>query len=213
MNNHVFLEEVCAKCPGSQWGKSAMCRIHDMHIGKVQSGPEWEGPQAIAQEEEHQEQIAWIDLEPAMEYIEKTWEDLTEYHWMIKEIERLKRDLDKVTITAPEGSALVAQYGIEATLPKGKGKKVAYLSVSEERYEKKLQRMKHLEEKVRRIQEAADKITCEKERAVIECILDGERMNFIARHVGISRQYLNEIRRKLIKKMAWELYSDELIGA
>ncbi|CEH29406.1 hypothetical protein [Aneurinibacillus migulanus] len=213
MNNHVFLEEVCAKCPGSQWGKSAMCRIHDMHIGKVQSCPEWEGHQAIAQEEEHQEQIAWIDLEPAMEYIEKTWEDLTGYHWMIKEIERLKRDLDKVTITAPEGSALVAQYGIEATLPKGKGKKVAYLSVSEERYEKKLQRMKHLEEKVRRIQEAADKITCEKERAVIECILDGERMNFIARHVGISRQYLNEIRRKLIKKMAWELYSDELIGA
>ncbi len=213
MNNHVFLEEVCAKCPGSQWGKSAMCRIHDMHIGKVQSCPEWKGHQAIAQEEEHQEQIAWIDLEPAMEYIEKTWEDLTAYHWMIKEIERLKRDLDKVTITAPEGSALVAQYGIEATLPKGKGKKVAYLSVSEERYEKKLQRMKHLEEKVRRIQEAADKITCEKERAVIECILDGERMNFIARHVGISRQYLNEIRRKLIKKMAWELYSDELIGA
>ncbi|WP_161808210.1 hypothetical protein [Aneurinibacillus migulanus] len=36
MNKHVFLEEVCAKCPGSQWGKSAMCRIHDMHIGKVQ---------------------------------------------------------------------------------------------------------------------------------------------------------------------------------
>ncbi|GED17607.1 hypothetical protein [Aneurinibacillus migulanus] len=60
MNNHVFLEEVCAKCPGSQWGKSAMCRIHDMHIGKVQSCPQWEGHQ-VAQEEAYQEQLAWLN--------------------------------------------------------------------------------------------------------------------------------------------------------
>ncbi|MFE4201107.1 hypothetical protein [Aneurinibacillus aneurinilyticus] len=209
MNKHVFLEEVCEKCPGTGWGKSAICRIHDMHIGKVQGCQQWDEYQ-VAQLKDHDGQLAWLDLEPAMEYVEKTWEDLTGYHWMIKEIERLKKDLDKVTITAPEGSALVAQYGIEATLPKGKGKKMAYLSVSEAQYERKLQRMKSLEEKVRRIQEGAEKVTCEKERAVLDCILDGERMNFIARHVGISRQYLNEIRRKLIKDMAPEIYREEL---
>lgn len=212
MNHQHFLENVCAKCPGSQWGKTSMCRIHDMHIGKVQQCPEWDEYQA-AQGLEYQEQLAWFDLEPAMEYVEKTWEDLTGYHWMVKEIKRIRERLDKVTMVAPEGSSLVAQYGIESVLPKGKGKKVAYLSISEERYEKELQRMKRLEAKVKRIEEAVEKITDEKERAVLSCILDGERMNFIARHVGISRQYLNEIRRKLIKKMAWELYSDELIGA
>jgi hypothetical protein len=180
-----------------------------MHIGKVQSCPQWDEYQA-AQFKDHDGQLAWLDLEPAMEYVEKTWEDLTSYHWMIKEIERIKRELDKVTMVASNESPLVAQYGIESIMPKGKGKKVAYLSVSEAQYERKLQRMKSLEEKVRRIQEAAEKITCQKERAVLECILDGERMNFIARHVGISRQYLNEIRRDLIKKLAPEIYKEEL---
>lgn len=43
--------------------------------------------------------------------------------------------------------------------------------------------------------------------------MDGMRMNSIARHVGVSRQRLNEIKRDIVKRMARELYSDELLGS
>jgi hypothetical protein len=35
-------------------------------------------------------------------------------------------------------------------------------------------------------------------------------MKAIARHVGISRTRLNEIKRALVKRLAWEIYGDEL---
>ncbi|TCW39405.1 LuxR C-terminal-related transcriptional regulator [Laceyella sacchari] len=58
------------------------------------------------------------------------------------------------------------------------------------------------------VKEAAEKIEDEKERTVLECILDGERIGMIAHHVGLSWQKVNEIKRKILKKMAWEIYCD-----
>lgn len=89
MNKHVFLEEVCEKCPGTGWGKSAICRIHDMHIGKIQSCPEWKERQ-VAQEEAHQEKRARRELEPALETIQRAEKDLRNYQWMVKAIQEMQ---------------------------------------------------------------------------------------------------------------------------
>lgn len=210
--NESMRFDICEKCPGTKWGKKSTCSIHQLHIGKIQHCEGWDRHQ-VSDVKDHDGQLAFFDLEPAMEFVEKTWEDLTSFHWMVNEIDRLKKYLDQVLDDGAGIGSMVAQYGIEATLPKGQGLKLSTLSITEERYEKQIQRLKRLEAKVKMIEEAAEKITDLKERAVIECILDGEKMNFIARHVGISRQRLNEIRRSLIKKVAWELYRDELKGA
>ncbi|WP_436713700.1 hypothetical protein [Brevibacillus formosus] len=52
-----------------------------------------------------------------------------------------------------------------------------------------------------------------KHRTVLECMMDGMRMNSIARHVGVSRQRLNEIKRDIVNRLARELYSEELLGS
>lgn len=60
-----------------------------------------------------------------------------------------------------------------------------------------------------KIEKAYEGIKDERERTVLECMLDGVKMYEIAQHVGVSRQTLNEIKRNLITKMAWEIYGDE----
>jgi len=156
-------------------------------------------------------QVAFKDLEPALEIVQKTEEDIRSYHWMIREVDRLNAQIDKALTTFVPESSLVAQYGVEATLPRGKGAKPTTLSISEEKHERQIQRVKSLENKIRNINTALEDLTDEKERTVLECILDGERMNIIAKHVGVSRTRLQEIRRKIVIHSAKYLYPDEMM--
>lgn len=204
-------EHVCEKCPGTKWGKTTTCNVHNLHIGKIESCPQWE-QQESPPLKDHDGQLALFDLEPAIEIVQKVEEELKDYHWLTREVDRLQQYLNNaIRIEGYGGGSGVSQYGIEASLPKGNGYKPSYLTIPEEKFEREVGRLKKLEEKVRRIDAAASKIEDEKERTVLECILDGVRMNMIAKHVGVSRQRLNEIKRSLVKRLAWEIYGDELI--
>ncbi|MFD1423407.1 hypothetical protein ACFQ4J_06580 [Laceyella tengchongensis] len=146
-------------------------------------------------------------LEPALEILQRVEEDLKDYHWMVKEVERLQSRLQTA------GQGITSIYGVESSLPKPTGKHNDPVSREVERRVRQAERLMKLKDKVKRIEQAAEKIEDEKERTVLECILDGERMGTIAHHVGLSRQKLNEIKREILKKMAWELYAEELMGA
>lgn len=212
-DKQLYRETVCVNCPGSLWGEKSICRIHDISIGQVEVCQEWEKVSSAGYKD-HDGQLALFDLEPALEVVQKVDEDLKNYHWMVKEIDRLVGYLNSVlTGGVGGGGGLTAQYGIEATLPKGKGLKLSELKIPEEKFEKQVRRLQRLKQKVRSIDAAAEKITDEKERTVLECILEGERMNMIAIRVGISRQRLNEIKREIVKRLAVEMYGDELKGA
>jgi hypothetical protein len=204
--NSQYFESVCINCPGSLWGEKSICRIHNKSIGEITACQQWTQQPLQVQDG----QLAFTDLEPAIEIVQKTEEDLRSYHWMGKEIERLSKSLDKAIQSFGPSSRLTAFYGDDAAMIKGQGMKLSTMSISEERYERQWQRLEKLKDKVHKINQAAEQIVDDKERTVLECILDGERMNMIARHVGISRQYLNEIKRLLVKKIAWVLYEDEL---
>lgn len=209
MQNSDFFESVCINCPGSLWGEKSICRIHKKSIGEISSCEEWtkHAPNLSIKNG----QVSFSDLEPALEIVQKTEEDLRSYHWMIKEIARLKKELDKAIKYIGPNSPLVALYGDEAGLPKARGAKpTAILSISEEKYERQFKRWQSLEEKVRKINRVVAIIEEEKERTVLECILDGERMNIIARHVGVSRTRLNEIKRKIVIDAAKVLYPEEM---
>ncbi|MGY3716771.1 hypothetical protein ACWE42_14730 [Sutcliffiella cohnii] len=203
-----LFESICINCPGSLWGEKSICRIHNKSIGEITSCEQWEkeAPELSIQNG----QVAFSDLEPAIEIVQKTEEDLRSYHWMIKEIDRLIIVLDNAIKTFGPESSLVAQWGIEATLPKAKGMKPSTMSMSEDKYDRQWKRLKALEEKIKKIDEFVETLEDEKERTVLECILDGERMNTIARHVGVSRTRLNEIKRKIVIHAARYLYPEEM---
>nr|WP_238409502.1 hypothetical protein [Bacillus safensis] len=88
------------------------------------------------------------------------------YHWMAKEVQRLQHVLYGTDI--PMRSWGVAQYGIEATLPKGsKGKSQAELRDMDMREERLFKRLRKYEECVYAIEAAASKIEGEKKQSCI----------------------------------------------
>lgn len=209
-----YMERVCELCPGSLWGTKSICRIHDKPIGNMDWCQEWDKMPAPAEFKEHKGQLALFDIEPALEVIQMVEEDLSNYKWMINEINRIKKYLNSVTTSGDlMGSSGVAQYGIEASLPKGKGLKLAGITIPLEKYEKTLKRLQKYESKVKQLDDVTEKLHDEKQRMVLICILEGEKMKDIAISLKVSRQRLNEIRREIVKRIAWELYEEELKGA
>ncbi|TQK74529.1 hypothetical protein FB479_101125 [Brevibacillus sp. AG162] len=213
--NDKLIEKVCEKCPATQWGKKSICGVHNLHVGKIETCPEWD--KYIIENQgflDRSGQLAYINLEPALEVVQKVEEEIKDYHWMVKEVERLRKEIDKAISSNPSiQEKLVATYGDAAGMPSGKGLRLSTLTIPEERYEKRIERMKSLEEKVRQINDFANNLEDNKYRTVLECMVDGIRMNSIARHVGVSRQRLNEIKRGIVNRLAKELYSEELLGS
>lgn len=207
-----LIERLCEKCPATQWGKKSFCSVHNLHVGKIETCPEWD--KYLIENQgllERGGQLAFLSLEPAMEIVQKVEEEIKGYRWMVKEVERLRKEIDKAIISNPAIQAkLVATYGEAAGMPSGKGLRLSTLTTSEERYEKQVERMKSLENKVRQINDFAIGLGDSKHRTVLECMLDGMRMNRIALHVGVSRQRLNEIKREIVNRLAVTMYGDEL---
>ncbi|MFP3389463.1 hypothetical protein [Brevibacillus sp. SIMBA_040] len=210
-----LIEKVCETCPATQWGKKSFCSVHNLHVGKIETCPEWD--KYLIENQgllERGGQLAFINLEPALEVVQKVEEEIKDYHWMVKEIDRLRNEIHKAITSNPAiQQKLVATYGDAAGMPSGKGFRLSTITIPEERYEKQILRMKSLEHKVRQINEIAIGLGDSKQRTVLECMMDGMRMNSIARHVGISRTRLNEIKREIVIRMARELYRDELLSS
>jgi len=121
---------------------------------------------------------------------------LRDYSWMINEIKRQRKMLEDA------GDGITAQYGIEASLPKGSGQNSDPVFREYLRREKKSKWVEKLEEKVLFIQERIPNITEEREKAVLECLLDGMSMIAISRHMGLSERHIFRIRDSIVDKMA-----------
>jgi DNA-directed RNA polymerase specialized sigma subunit len=122
---------------------------------------------------------------------------LRDYHWMINEIQRQRKMLsDEVN------GNFTAQYGIEASLPKGKGQNGDPIFREVIRREKKSRWIEKLEKKVMFIQEHMDCITNEREKAVLECLLDGMSMIAISKHMGLSVRHVQRIKNSIVDKMS-----------
>lgn len=201
-------ETICVNCPGTLWGKKSICRVHDKSIGLIDECDEWKRDSVPLQEIE---QMELFDLEPVMEVIQRVEQELKDYNWMVREISRLERRLDDAIQSTPSFSGrLVAQYGIEAAMPKPQGKALASLTMEEKQFDRMVKRLEKLKFQSSTIDKAAESITGQKERTILECILDGVKMNETAYHVGVSRQRLNEIKHEVIRKMTWLMYGEEL---
>lgn len=120
---------------------------------------------------------------------------LRDYHWMINEIQRQRKVLESA------GEKLTAQYGIESSMPKsnhGNSDPVAKEAI---RREKKYSWINKLEFKVLFIQERLPFIKIEREKAVLECMLDGMSIKAIAKHMGFSERHIYIIRSQVIDRI------------
>lgn len=121
---------------------------------------------------------------------------LRDYNWMINEIKR-QRDLMGYT-----GGNLVAQGGIESAMPKAQGGTSDPVALEVLRRDKASKWVVNLENKVLFIQKRIHIITDQKEKAILECMLDGLSMVAIGKHMGLSRRHIYNIKESIIYKIA-----------
>src|SRR5690625_1110577 len=115
---------------------------------------------------------------------------------MINEIKRQRELLNHV------GGNVVAQGGIESSLPKAKGLTSDPVAMEVIRRDKKSKWIEKLENKVLFIQKRIHIITDEREKAVLECMLDGMSMIAISHHMGLSRRHIYNIKESIVDKIA-----------
>ncbi|GAA0343921.1 hypothetical protein GCM10008931_39000 [Oceanobacillus oncorhynchi subsp. oncorhynchi] len=123
-------------------------------------------------------------------------ETLRDYSWMLNEIKRQRQLMDY------EGGILVAQSGIESTMPKAKGGTSDPIALEVIRRDKNSKWLDKLETKVLFIQKRIHLITDEREKAVLECMLDGLSMSAISQHMGLSRRHIYNIKESIVNRIA-----------
>lgn len=117
------------------------------------------------------------------------------YAWKVKALQRLRNELEDVDCSS------TAQYGIEATLPKGSG---VGRPVEAElaRRENKRQRIAKYEEEIQYIIEKMNTLTDDLEREMLDCLLDGHSLAAAGRHLGIPKTTAQRIYDEIVDKMA-----------
>lgn len=199
LSSDCLREMVCEQCPATGWGKKARCQVHDQHVGMIESCPEWDKFIQDQQGKTMQgpsRKTTFSELQPALEIIQQTEDDIRDYPYMQIEVIRIQRYLRDA------GEGMVAQYGLEAAMPKGKGLNGDKTHAEVVRRERKWNRLQNLQAKIERINRAVDSIVDEQERLIVEALLDGDKNTAIAKVLGVSRQRYYEIKRSAVMKMA-----------
>src|SRR5699024_5041786 len=117
---------------------------------------------------------------------------LRDYSWMLNEIKRQRELLSHI------GGNIVAQGGIESTMPKPQGETSDPVALEVIRRDKNSKWLDKLEEKVLFIQKRICIIQDEREKAVLECMLDGMSMSAISNHMGLSRPHIYKIKDSVV---------------
>lgn len=119
---------------------------------------------------------------------------LRDYKWMINEIKRQRELLSHI------GGKVVAQGGIESAMPKAQGKTSDPVAQEVIRRDKNNRWLIKLENKVLFIQKRIPIIEDEREKAVLNCMLDGLSMKAIGQHMGLSRSHIYNIKESIIEQ-------------
>lgn len=118
-------------------------------------------------------------------------ETIREYSWMVREIGRL------ADLLGDAGERLVRDYS-SMGLPKPKGLPSDPVAFEAMRREKDLNKLKRYVERVRYIQDRIELIQDQKERTVLDCLLDGMSLTAIAHHLGLSPTQVYRIKESVI---------------
>ena len=125
---------------------------------------------------------------------------IKDYRWMKREIFRLQNIVHGFTI--PITNWGVAQYGIEAVMPKGsKGKSAAELKKAESLEEKRKKRLLRYESEVFLLETLADVLENETQKVIYDCLLDGMTYRNIGEHLGMSKDYVQKQKKEIVRQL------------
>lgn len=125
---------------------------------------------------------------------------IKDYRWMKNEINRLQRIV--YGSTSPMKSWGVAQYGIDAAMPKGsKGKSFAEMDAMDVREKKQIERLEAYERNVYALEMAVDALSDERQKIIYDCLLDEMTYRQIALHLAVSKDYVQKQKNDIVRQI------------
>lgn len=129
---------------------------------------------------------------------------IRDYHWMIKEVHRLEKELDSIQ------DSLTAQYGVEASLPKGSSMDHDKVGRTVVRRNEETKHMTKLKGKIAFVDHGIELITNDFEKAVMLCILDGLSQFQISQLFKMSEGKISSIKGQIIKQLYDQQHNQQL---
>jgi DNA-directed RNA polymerase specialized sigma24 family protein len=121
---------------------------------------------------------------------------LKDYHWKVKEIKRIDDHLEDTDFKG------VAQYGTEAAMPTGQGIVSKALENEILRRSKKSERLMEYIKEVNYINQRLHLVSDDKQKVILDCMLDGMSITAISKHMGFSRSHVHKIQDAIVNSLA-----------
>lgn len=150
-----------------------------------------------SEEEIRMAQMSFTDVEPAMEMVQLADYMLKNYNWMVKEVERLS------SVLADAGEGAVGATDVNSGI-RAQYKNSDKVGGEVVRRDRKWQRLMEMQEKVTKFERAMETIDDLRDKTMMEYMLEGKTVTLIADAVlEISRRQAQEVKRRLVRKLAW----------
>ncbi|NIK11179.1 sigma-70 family RNA polymerase sigma factor [Alkalibacillus almallahensis] len=119
----------------------------------------------------------------------KTIENMiSDYHWMIREVDRLAQVLWGSTQHRSEG---VSQYGLASVMPNGSpGKSQVELDAMDRQDRKRYERYVRFKQMTSAVEHDIELLDDEFLRTIYDCMMEGMSYRAIGMHLGIARRTL-----------------------
>ena len=150
-------------------------------------------------------------METLMEAIQMVEQDIRDYGWMVEKIASLK---EQESIRDKNAGKLIvagtAAYGLSASLPKAKNVNSDPTHREARKGLRHWERCLRYKRKIEMLEKAVSELKDERERIVIEGLLDGEKNYMIAQELNVTRQTVHEIKKSAIRNLAISMYLKDL---
>lgn len=125
---------------------------------------------------------------------------IKDFKWMRNEVQRLQKLLYGHSL--PIQNWGVAQYGVEAAMPKGsKGKSITEIKRIESLEEKRNNRLRRYETEVYLLETLGDTLQNETQKVIYDCLLEGMTYREIGLHLMISKDNVQKQRKEIIQQL------------
>ena len=129
---------------------------------------------------------------------------IMDYHWMIKLLIAKKAEM------TGSSASFVGKYGIDASLPMGKGSTsdpVYQEFLRIERYEKNTEKIRY---KVMMIQKHSKAITNIRDQLILDKLLDGKSLREIAYEMNMSLSAVNHRKNAIVNKIYASIQAEQM---
>lgn len=197
----VLLEDVCGKCPATKWGESTSCSTFGCHIAAVGSCPMWDKYLAESKEGliRKDDQCLFADLEPAYEALQVAEETIRSYTWLLVKVAEMENLMDDA------GEGVVGNYGDPNAGIRAQYKNSDKTLAEVARRSREWARLERMRFKISVVESFVSSLTSERERLLLEDLMDGKKVKDAAANIGVSNTRAHEIKARLIRQLAWSL--------